>query len=68
MDMPTPPGDDAMEHLWNAAHEFLKAMRGLVDAADQFVNEQRDRATDGRVTRVQHINIDDVDDIDVDAS
>jgi len=26
----TPPGpssEDAREHLWNAAHEFLKAMR-----------------------------------------
>ena len=25
--MPPPPADDAIEHLWNAAHEFLKAVR-----------------------------------------
>ena len=36
---PPPPADDAIEHLWNAAHEFLKAMRGLVDAADEFVTD-----------------------------
>lgn len=51
--------DDALEHLWNAAHEFLKAVRGLVDAADQFVTEQQERSNDEeRVTRVQPIDID----------
>lgn len=50
------PTDDALEHLWNAAHEFLTAMRKLVDAADEFVVQQRERppARD----RVQHIDID----------
>jgi hypothetical protein len=65
---PPPPADDALEHLWNAAHEFLKAVRGLVDAADHFVTEQRDRSPrDEPAPRVQHIDIE-VDDIDVDAS
>ena len=36
-----PPSDDVVEHLWNAAHEFLSAMRKLVDAADEFVSDQR---------------------------
>jgi hypothetical protein len=71
MDLPPPPADDAIEHLWNAAHEFLKAMRGLVDAADEFVNEQRARVSHGEhASRVQHIDIDDIEgiDVDVDAS
>jgi hypothetical protein len=59
----TPPGpssEDAREHLWNAAHEFLKAMRALVDAADEFVEDQRDRPKpDGDPSRVQRIDIDD---------
>ena len=58
-----PASGEAMEHLWTAAHEFLQAMRKLVDAADEFVEEQRNRAPDGaHEPRVQHI------DIDVDAS
>jgi hypothetical protein len=60
---PPPPSDDAVEHLWNAAHEFLRAMRALVDAADEFVEGQRNRsadeATDSRLHRI---------DIDADAS
>jgi hypothetical protein len=36
-----PPGPEAMEHFWSAAHEFLQAMRALVEAADAFVEEQR---------------------------
>jgi hypothetical protein len=37
---------DALEHLWNAAHEFLQAMRSLVEAADEFVEQQRHRPGD----------------------
>ena len=32
---------DALDHLWNAAHEMLRAMRMLIDAADEFVESQR---------------------------
>ena len=55
-----PPADDAVEHLWNAAHEFLRAMRALVDAADEFVEQQRvPRVPVGEHNgRVHHINID----------
>jgi len=38
-----PAESDAVEHLWSAAHEFLQALRKLVDAADEFVEQQRDR-------------------------
>ncbi len=37
---PTAEGD-ALDHLWNAAHEMLRAMRMLIDAADEFVESQR---------------------------
>jgi hypothetical protein len=63
-----PPGPlsegDAIDHLWNAAHETLRAMRLLIDAADEFVEAQRaerpaarggDAAREGRV---HHIDID----------
>ena len=55
-----PPSDDVVEHLWNAAHEFLGAMRKLVDAADEFVKDQRDRprSTEPDV-RLHRIDIDD---------
>jgi hypothetical protein len=36
-----PAEDDAIEHLWNAAHELLRAVRTIVDAADEFVESQR---------------------------
>ena len=54
-----PPADDAVDHLWNAASEFLRAMRGLLDAADEFVETQRGKpaATDGE-SRLHHIDID----------
>jgi len=57
------PADDAVEHLWNAAHEMLRAMRTLIDAADEFVDAQRsERAVrnqpEPREGRVHHINID----------
>ena len=64
---PEPADGDAVEHLWNAAHEMLRAMRTLVDAADEFVESQRggrslgrrDREPTGgsRAGRVHHINI-----------
>jgi len=50
---------DPMDHLWNAAHEFLQAMRKLVDAADEFVKDQRDETKSGeREPHVHHIDID----------
>jgi hypothetical protein len=62
-----PPADgDAVEHLWNAAHELLRAVRTLVDAADEFVESQR-HAMSRRVppeappepaSRVRRIDID----------
>ena len=66
---PRPEGDgDAIDHLWNAAHEMLRAMRTLVDAADEFVESQRggrsparrdrEREPGARSGRVHHIDID----------
>jgi hypothetical protein len=55
---------DAVDHLWNAAHEMLRAMRTLVDAADEFVESQRAGRPAARGTherddhRVHHIDID----------
>ena len=43
--VPPAPHDDAVEHLWNAAHELLRAMRKVVDAADEFVDQQQRRRT-----------------------
>jgi hypothetical protein len=63
-DPPAAPDDgDAVDHLWNAAHELLRAMRTLVDAADEFVESQREsrpaRDThEPREGRVHHIDID----------
>ncbi len=56
-----PPDDDVVEHLWNAAHELLRAMRKMVDAAEEFVDQQRARghtmpAED--ISRLHHIDID----------
>ena len=57
-----PPNDDAVEHLWNAAHELLRALRTVVDAADEFVEEQRRRGSTGEPEpRVHRIDIDDFD-------
>jgi len=36
-----PVDGDTLDHLWNAAHEMLSAMRTLLDAADEFVESQR---------------------------
>ena len=67
-----PASDDAIEHLWTAAHELLRAVRMIVDAADEFVSTQR-AAMSGRLPRehapereprVRRIDIDDRDDAD----
>jgi hypothetical protein len=64
---PGAEGDgDPVEHLWNAAHEMLRAFRTLIDAADEFVESQRGRSTasggseprERREGRVHHIDID----------
>ncbi len=58
-DEPGAAAGDPLDHLWSAAHEFLQAMRKLVDAADFFVEEQRQRPRDAeREPRVHHIDID----------
>jgi hypothetical protein len=67
-EVPDPPLDgDAIDHLWNAAHEMLRAMRTLLDAADEFVESQRGErpaarggagAPGAREGRVHHIDID----------
>jgi len=53
---------DALDHLWNAAHEMLRAMRQLLEAADEFVETQRARpargAAEPREARVHRIDID----------
>jgi len=70
-----PPDGDAIEHLWNAAHELLRAVRTVVDAADEFVASQRAAMT-RRVPRehagdagprVRNIDIDGRDDWDAHA-
>jgi acetyl-CoA acetyltransferase len=49
---------DAVEHMWNAAHEFLQAMRALVDAADEFVVEQQRKAAQApSAPRLRRIDI-----------
>lgn len=53
--LPT-PGPEAVEHFWSAAHEFLQAMRALVEAADAFVEEQR-RPRDPDEPRLHRIDI-----------
>jgi hypothetical protein len=64
-DRPGPPLDgDTLDHLWNAAHEMLRAMRTLLDAADEFVESQRAAGQSARGARepsegrVHHIDID----------
>jgi hypothetical protein len=59
-----PVDGDTLDHLWNAAHEMLRAMRTLLDAADEFVESQRGAgptargAREPREGRVHHIDID----------
>jgi hypothetical protein len=50
------PGDP-VEHLWNAAHEFLAAARAVIDAADAVVIEQQRRAAMPRAPRLRRIDV-----------
>jgi hypothetical protein len=60
--------DDAIEHLWNAAHELLRAFRTILDAADEFVTSQRGAMSrrapreyaPEHESRVRRIDIDDL--------
>jgi hypothetical protein len=56
--VPPPPGDDVVEHLWNAAHELLRAIRKVVDVAEEFVDQQRQTRDVDAEPRLQHIDID----------
>jgi hypothetical protein len=47
---------EAVDHFWNAAHELLRALRAVVDAADEFVEEQRQHRTADQ-DRVRRIDI-----------
>ena len=55
--VPPAPGDDVVEHLWNAAHEFLAAARAVIDAADAVVIEQQRRAAVPRAPRLRRIDV-----------
>jgi hypothetical protein len=61
-----PVDGDPLDHLWNAAHEMLRALRGLIEAADEFVETQRARPArppdEPREGRVHRIDIDAPDD------
>ena len=50
-------GGDPVEHLWNAAHEFLAAARAVIDAADAVVIEQQRRASMPRAPRLRRIDV-----------
>jgi hypothetical protein len=52
-----PPVGDPVEHLWNAAHEFLAAARAVIDAADAVVIEQQRRAATPRAPRLRRIDV-----------
>ena len=54
-DAPAP--GDPVEHLWNAAHEFLAAARAVIDAADAVVIEQQRRAATPRPPRLRRIDV-----------
>jgi hypothetical protein len=54
-DAPAP--GDPVEHLWNAAHEFLAAARAVIDAADAVVIEQQRRAATPRTPRLRRIDV-----------
>ena len=48
---------DPVDHLWNAAHEFLAAARAVIDAADAVVVEQQRRAAMPRPPRLRRIDV-----------
>ena len=54
---PPPAAGDPMEHLWNAAHEFLAAARAVIDAADAVVVDQQRRASTPRAPRLRRIDV-----------
>jgi hypothetical protein len=53
----TPNSGDPVEHLWNAAHEFLAAARAVIDAADAVVIEQQRRVGAPRAPRLRRIDV-----------
>jgi hypothetical protein len=55
---PDSASGDPVEHLWNAAHEFLAAARAVIDAADAVVVEQQRRAAAPRAPRLRRIDVD----------
>lgn len=56
-EMHPPSAGDPVEHLWNAAHEFLAAARAVIDAADAVVIEQQRRAAVPRAPRLRRIDV-----------
>jgi hypothetical protein len=48
---------DARDHLLTAAHEFLLALRALVDAADELVEQQRHAVRTPAAPRLRRIDI-----------
>jgi hypothetical protein len=53
----SPAAGDPVDHLWNAAHEFLAAARAVIDAADAVVLDQQRRAASPRVPRLRRIDV-----------
>ena len=51
------PAGDPVDHLWNAAHEFLAAARAVIDAADAVVLDQQRRAAAPRAPRLRRIDV-----------
>jgi len=50
---------DMMEHLLAAAHELLQVARGVIDAAETVVEQQREaRRNSGGGARVHRIDLD----------
>jgi hypothetical protein len=54
---PAPDAGDPIDHLWNAAHEFLCAFRAMIDAADAVVLEQQRKAAAPRAPRLRRIDV-----------
>jgi hypothetical protein len=52
-----PDPGDPVEHLWNAAHEFLCAFRAMIDAADAVVLDQQRKASAPRAPRLRRIDV-----------
>jgi hypothetical protein len=56
-DAAPPASGDPVDHLWNAAHEFLAAARAVIDAADAVVVDQQRRAAAPRAPRLRRIDV-----------